>query len=272
MLPMDVLAVVTSSKQESVFAMADCLAAKSGGHVTVLYLARQPEPLDANIYYAASLWAELLEEARKSFAVERAAIEKRLTRMQSRAEVRQEEVLAATVEGVVSRHAMHADLCVLPMLADEALSIAFEGALFGSGRPVLLAPAAWSEGPLGRNIAIAWKAKREAARALGDALPFLPEAEKITVITVDAHPDGYGEGPGRDICTHLARKGLDVELRNVDGGGRPAETAILHEARALDADLIVLGGYGHSRVREYVFGGVTRALTRTSTIPLLLSH
>lgn len=271
MLPMDVLAVVTSSKQESVFAMADSLAAKSGGHVTVLYLARQPEPLDANIYYAASLWAELLEEARKSFAVERAAIEKRLTEMQSRAELRQEEVLAATVEGVVSRHAMHADLCVLPVQAEEALSIAFEGALFGSGRPVLLAPPAWREA-LGKNVVVAWKAKREAARALGDALPLLPGAEKITVITVDARPDGYGEGPGRDICTHLARKGLDVELRNVDGGGRPAETAILHEARALNADLIVLGGYGHSRAREYVFGGVTRALTRMSTIPLLLSH
>lgn len=272
MLPIDVLAVVTSSKQESVFAMADSLAARSGGHVTILYLARQPEPLDANIYYAASLWAELLEEARKSFALERAAIERRLTGMRSRVEVRQEEVLAATVEGVVSRHAMHADLCVLPVLADEALSIAFEGALFGSGRPVLLAPRTWREGPPGKRIVIAWKAKREAARALGDALPFLPEAEQITVVTVDAQPDGYGEGPGQDICRHLARKGLDVELRNVDGGGRPAETVILQEAGALGADLIVLGGYGHSRVREYIFGGVTRALSRTSTIPLLVSH
>jgi nucleotide-binding universal stress UspA family protein len=70
----------------------------------------------------------------------------------------------------------------------------------------------------------------------------------------------------------LARKGLDVQLRNADGLGRSPEEALIAEARHMDADLIVMGGYGQSRLREFVFGGVTRALTRTSPLPLFLSH
>lgn len=107
---------------------------------------------------------------------------------------------------------------------------------------------------------------------LADAEPFLQAADQITVVTVDAQFDGYGEGPGRDICTYLAHKGFSVELRNVDGMGRQAEVALMNEARALDADLIVMGGYGHSRLREFVFGGVTRAMSRSATTPVLMSH
>lgn len=176
------------------------------------------------------------------------------------------------VEALVAKHAMHADLTVLAASKDASPEAAFEGALFNSGRPLLLVPMEEKPQTVGKRIVVAWKAKREAARALTDAEPFLREADQVTVVTVDAHPDGYGEGPGRDISTYLAHKGLNVELRNIDGLGQPAEVALLREARALDADLIVMGGYGHSRLREFVFGGVTRALSRKATIPVLMSH
>jgi nucleotide-binding universal stress UspA family protein len=161
---------------------------------------------------------------------------------------------------------------VLAASADVSLETAFEGALFKSGRPVLLVPTEEQPRSIGRRIVVAWKAKREAARALADAEPFLREADQITVVTVDATPDGYGQGPGRDISAYLAHKGFNVELRNVDGLGQPAELALIKEARALEADLIVMGGYGHSRLREFIFGGVTRALSRNATIPVLMSH
>jgi nucleotide-binding universal stress UspA family protein len=180
--------------------------------------------------------------------------------------------MLGSVEALVAKHAMHADITVLASSTDASLEAAFEGALFKSGRPLLLVPMDERPATIGKRIAVAWKAKREAARALADAEPFLREADQITVVTVDAQFDGYGEGPGRDICTYLAHKGFSVELRNVDGMGRPAELALMDEARALEADLMVMGGYGHSRLREFVFGGVTRALSRSATMPVLMSH
>jgi nucleotide-binding universal stress UspA family protein len=134
-------------------------------------------------------------------------------------------------------------------------------------------PKAWREGPLGKRILVAWNGKREAARALADAAPFLEGAEAVHIVTIDAHPafEGAAE-PGVEIAEYLARHDLKVELRQVDGMGRPAEAALIDEARTLGADLVIMGGFGHSRLRQFVFGGVTRALSRSAPLPLFMSH
>jgi nucleotide-binding universal stress UspA family protein len=238
----------------------------------VLLLGQLPEPVTGDPIYSSSLWAELVTQARARFARDREAVRKRLDRMDAPVELRQEEAMLGSVEALVAKHAMHADITVMASSSDASVEAAFEGALFKSGRPLLLVPMDKKPASIGKRIVVAWKAKREAARALADAEPFLRGADQVTVVTVDAQFDGYGEGPGRDICTYLAHKGLNVELRNIDGMGRPAEVALMDEARALEADLMVMGGYGHSRLREFVFGGVTRALSRSATMPVLMSH
>jgi nucleotide-binding universal stress UspA family protein len=268
----EILAVATAPDQESVFAVSEHLAQSWGAHLTALYLARQLQPMVGDPALAASLWAEVAQQNQALAASEFAAIKERIKRIGAQTEIRREDVFAATAEGVAARHAMHADLTILQSPSTAYGDAAFEGALFRSGRPVLLTAPNWKAQTIGKRIMVAWKAKREAARALADAETFLREADQITVVTVDAQLDGYGAGPGRDICTHLARKGLSVELRNIDGMGRPAEMGLLNEARALEADLIVMGGYGHSRLREFVFGGVTRAISRNAPIPVLMSH
>jgi len=123
-------------------------------------------------------------------------------------------------------------------------------------------------------VVVAWDASREATRALSEAQALLEMAEQVTVVTVDAKPKmfGHGDQPGANIAAHLARRGLPAEVRNVDSMGRPASLAILEEATALNADLVVMGGYAHSRLRELVFGGATRELLRTTKIPLLMAH
>ncbi len=156
----------------------------------------------------------------------------------------------------------------MPGIAD----LVTRGASVGGFSPSSLTSMKSMTDTLGKRIMVAWKSKREAARALADAAAFMQDAEHVAVVTVDAKPNGDGAGPGRDICRHLARRGVEVELRNADGLGRSSEDALLEEARHIGADLIVMGGYGQSRLREFVFGGVTRALTRTSPVPLLLSH
>jgi len=120
---------------------------------------------------------------------------------------------------------------------------------------------------------VAWTAKRESARALADATPFMEGAEQIGLVAVDASPAYQGDTfAGYDISTHLARHGLEISLRQPDSFGRTAAKALLDEARDCGADLIVMGGYGHSRLREFILGGVTRELTAHSSIPILISH
>jgi nucleotide-binding universal stress UspA family protein len=272
MMPKDILAIVTTPDQESVFAAAEQLAKRWNAHVAVLYLARQPEAIIGDPAYSATLWASVTAEAAGASTREFEQIQQRAAKLDAPVEVRREEVLVSTVEDVVARHAMHADIAIVQAPANMHEDAAFEAALFRSGRPVLVAPRAWAPREIGRRAIVAWKLKREAVRAVADAEPFLADAQLVAVVTVDAKREDGGGVAGRDLSAHLARKGINVELRNVDGMGQSAEAALLSEARALDADLIVMGGYGHSRLREFVFGGVTRALSRSSPIPVLVSH
>jgi nucleotide-binding universal stress UspA family protein len=273
MIPKDVLAVVTAPEQEAALSAAEALAGRWSAHVAVLHLAQLPEPVGVSPSFGSDLWTQVLADARKTAATDRDALLKRSRDGATPFELRSVEVIGAAAEAIVAHNAMHGDLSILESGATPLQEAAFEAALFKSGRPVLLMPRGWKGGALGKRILVAWNGKREAARALGDAAPFLDEAEAVHVVTVDAQPAYEGAAaPGVEIAAHLARHGLKVELRQVDGLGRSAEAALVDEARAIGADLIVMGGFGHSRLRQFVFGGVTRALSRNTPLPLLMSH
>lgn len=267
----DVLAIVTSAEQEGVLKAAALIGDRWGAHVAALHVAELPQPVSAP--YGAGLWAELVTEARKQATAERKKIAARLEKLAVPVELRAAEAYPAVAEDAVAYHALHADLTLAERASEGLGRAVLEAALFKSGRPVLAIPPDWAGQSLGQRVLVAWSAKPQAARALADAAPFLEAAEAVTIVTVDAQPaPGATAPPGLDIATHLARRGVKVELRQIDGLGREAQDAILDEARALNADLIVMGGYGHSRLRQFVFGGVTRSLTQSSPIPLLLSH
>jgi nucleotide-binding universal stress UspA family protein len=149
-----------------------------------------------------------------------------------------------------------------------------EQALFSSGRPVLVVPFAGRFESLGRRVLIGWNASREAARAVNDALPLIAQAEIATVLAANPRRGlgGHGEEPGADIARHLARHGLKVEVQHVVAPEIAAGDILLNAAAESVADLLVVGAYGHSRLREMVLGGVTRTLLRQMTLPVLLSH
>lgn len=266
----DLLAILTSSAQESVIVAAELLKTRWNGRVAALHAVEMPEPV-ATPY--GSMWGPLVEEARRHAAEERKQIKAQLEK-RGLAELRSIEAYGAVLEDTIAYNTLHADLTVLERADAGVGRLALEAALFKSGRPLLALPSGWRGETLGRRVLVAWSAKAQAARAVADAAPFLDEtAEAVRVVTVDAKPAlGSSALPGADLAAHLAHRGVKVELRNVDGLGREAEQAILDEALALDADLIVMGGYGHSRLRQFVFGGVTRVLTQTSPVPLFMAH
>jgi nucleotide-binding universal stress UspA family protein len=99
-------------------------------------------------------------------------------------------------------------------------------------------------------------------------------ADKVTIVTIDAKPStfGHGDAPGADVAAHLARCGVAVEVANVDGLGRSEAQSLVAEARAREADLVVLGGYGHARLQQMMFGGVTSEVVSSAPMPLFMSH
>jgi len=225
-----------------------------------------------------AMWAEVLAEARKGFAKEKTALEARVRKSDRSIVVRELLVASALAATEAAVQARHADLSIMirpcGSLPTGDRSAVFEGVLFGSGRPVMLVPDDWKGKTIGKRVVVAWNGKREAARALADAIPLIETAEEIYLITIDAKPgiDGVGPAPGADIAAHLARRGLKVELRNLDGLGRDVADTLIAGARAVDADLLVMGGFGRARLSEWAFGGVTRDMVAKAPLPVFMSH
>jgi nucleotide-binding universal stress UspA family protein len=146
-----------------------------------------------------------------------------------------------------------------------------EAALFETGRPALVVPYIQKGGVKLERVMLCWDGSRSAARAAGDAMPFLKRAKIVEVAIVTEHGKS-DETPGADIAQHLARHGVTVVVKQIVApDGKTADVLLSHAADA-SADLLVLGGYGHSRLREFVLGGVTRTILETMTVPTLMSH
>ncbi len=272
----DILAIVMDADGgETAISVGEALRTKAGAHLACAFLTALPdEPLAYEPTVVAGVWAELLGRARAESEAARAAVEHRLG---AGVELRTAEALARDLGRVAAVHARYADLVVLTRPTESGGELAeevIEGVLFHSGRPALIVPPDWRGAAPGARVAIAWDASREATRAVSEAAALMDGADRVAVITVDAKPRlfGHGDQPGQNIAAHLARRGYDVEVRNVDSMGRPVSDAIIGEAQAFGADLLVLGAYGHSRLRERMFGGATRDLMRGCPLPMLMAH
>lgn len=173
-------------------------------------------------------------------------------------------------------HARYADLAIVGRpdpAGQEGIPLDLPQTLvLASGRPVILLP---PEPPAsaGRRVLIGWNAEREATRAVADALPFLARADAVELLVVDHERTGeHGEEPGADIARHLARHGVQVDVRRTSSGGEGIGRVLLSRAAAFGADLVVMGAYGHSRLTEIVFGGATRTVLHEAGLPVLMSR
>jgi nucleotide-binding universal stress UspA family protein len=142
-----------------------------------------------------------------------------------------------------------------------------------SGRPVLVVPYAGRFSRIGRRVVIAWKAGRESARAAFDALPLLQDAESVHVLEIKERADAESTlGPDMSIATALARHGIKPVVHTSIASDISVGDEILSRVADLDADVLVMGAYGHSRFRELIIGGATRHIARHMTLPTLFSH
>jgi nucleotide-binding universal stress UspA family protein len=185
------------------------------------------------------------------------------------------------VEGdLIETMTLHARYCDLSVVGQGIDSDDHERALgmlpaelaLAVGRPVLIVPRYGTFSTLGERVLVAWNGSREATRALNDALPILQRARKVTVLSVNPDSEPGQRIPAADITLHLVRHGVSAEAASTAADSISIGDALLSYSADLVADLIVMGAYGHSRLRERVLGGVTRHLLQSMTAPVLMSH
>jgi nucleotide-binding universal stress UspA family protein len=174
-----------------------------------------------------------------------------------------------------ARMARRFDLAIVGQAEPEISSmeqIIGETTLFESGRPMIMVPYIQKAPFKTDNVMICWDGSRTATRAVADAIPIIRKSGRVEIVIVTNERGKEDEIEGADIGQHLARHGLKVDVHRISGGNIDVADALLSHAADSGADLMVMGGYGHSRLREFVLGGVTRSIFESMTLPVLLSH
>jgi len=174
-----------------------------------------------------------------------------------------------------ARIARRFDLAIVPQAEPKGGSVEeliAETTLFESGRPMIVVPYI-QKSPLKLDLVmVCWDGGRQAARAINDAMPLLAKAGRVEVVIVANEPGKQDEIEGADIGKHLARHGLKVEVKRISAGKIDVGAALLSHAADSGTDFVVMGGYGHSRLRQFLLGGVTRSILQSMTAPVLMAH
>jgi nucleotide-binding universal stress UspA family protein len=252
------------------------VAATLDSHVMGIAFRYEPlVPLTDRYGFPAEVMDLQRVENEKRATAAMAAFDEAARRAALSAQSRMLDVPVASAPDVFARVARRFDLAIMGQPEPETPALErliVEAALFDSGRPVLIVPYIQRKGLTLDRVIVAWDGSRSAARAVADAVPLLVRAKATEVLTMASEPAKSDEMPGADIAHHLARHGVKVEVDSIVTVETDVASTILSHAADISADFLVMGGYGHSRLREFVLGGVTRGILGSMTVPTLMSH
>lgn len=254
--------------------LAANIAAEHGAHLCGLYTA---QPMYIPPYIAAEVGPDLYDVQRKAAKESAARAETAFNEITGKAGIETEWRFGEGYPAdVVALHARYVDLTIVGQgdpEDDGSVNLA-DRLVLSTGRPILVVPYAGTYPHVGDRVVVAWNAAREAARAVNDAMPILENADKVTVLAINPEGGvkGHGDVPTADITLHLARHGVNAEAAHVFADDVDVGNMLLSRAADASADMIVMGGYGHSRFREAVLGGASNLVLRHMTMPVLMSH
>ncbi len=267
-------------RAEEVLRIACELARKHEAHLIGMYVVPDVKPVAMfEAYLATDFFDEQQKHFNKCGDEMRRLFKKETSKHSFTAEWVQVQAINQILADDVIANSGQADLIVINQTDMWTTSLDPEHdftdrLIMASGRPVLIIPNSGEFKTIGKRVIIGWKATREAVRAVHDALPILVKSEKVTLVTIDTQVASYSEeiSSTHQMVEMLRRHGVKAEEQALIISDIPAEEALLNEAATLGADLIVVGAYGHSRLRELLLGGVTRFLLNHMTVPVLMSH
>ncbi|MDT2019632.1 universal stress protein [Methylocella sp. CPCC 101449] len=269
----DVLLVLETGAPQAAKDYALSFASQLGAHLSIAAVPAQLiTPMSAGGDYPYELIAMIAEEAKTDAkqAYDKIAAE-------APANVKTQMVSVDGISGLAQSEvgglARHFDLAITAQAGPDSSSddSLINVTLFDSGRPVIIVPFIQKQPAKFGHILVAWDGSAVAARALNDALPLLRKAGKVELVRITPEGTPPEELPGYNISRHLARHGINAELRMLPAASDVA-SALLSYAADSGADLLVMGGYGHSRMRQFFFGGTTRDILKSMTLPIFMAR
>jgi len=274
----DLLVHLEGSDEDAVrLAYAELIADSHQAFLTGLYCNLVPD----NIYVsggaamsAANAIADLHSESIAIGEKTEKTLEKQLEKLSVNSELRRMDLTYAQAGLAMAAEARTADLFIAtrPYNHHSATPEMLEAVLFNSGRGCLFVPPAIKPQGEINHVLLAWRNRRETARAVSEAMPLMQKAGKVTIAMVSEDEGQYGtEMPGADIARHLDRHGVNVEISHITNWSNIGD-ALLNEVDKVGAKMLVMGGYGHSRFREFILGGATRDILKNAQVPILMSH
>ncbi|MBM1171021.1 universal stress protein [Microvirga arabica] len=266
------------SEDEVRLEYGQAIAAANQAHLIGVFTNSLPDlsiamPFDGGAAAVVQAVSDLKEQARQEGNAAAKRLTERLTSLQATSELRRFDEIPGTMPIRVAEQARYADLFVTTRpygAGDEPVWLdLIEAVLFGSGRGLMIVPPGWhNHGPT-QTVLVAWNGSREAARALSEGLSFIEKATRVAVLMIGPQT---GAEAGSEIKAHLNRHGIVSEVITVESEGRRVADIVLEEAESVSADLIVMGGYGHTRLREQIFGGATLDMLTLADRPVLMAH
>jgi nucleotide-binding universal stress UspA family protein len=271
----DIVVHLTGSEEDDTrLSYALQIARLFDAHLTGLQVHAMPEILSITDPSGSAFLQDLIAQSSERADAVGKRLAAKLADFDVEHELRRFDLLPGVVGNALAAETRLADLFVgtRPYGDPTGQQRIEEAVLFGSGRGSLLVPPHGKPPKEYGTILVAWNDSREAARAVAEALPFLQQARQVVVCLVEEDAsEQTGIEPGADIGRYLSRHKVSAEIRKV-AGWSDTGAALLNEARQVGADLIVMGGYGHSRVREWVLGGATRLMLSEAPVPVFIAH
>lgn len=273
-----ILTVTGTTGDDRDVRLAAGLCEEVDAHLSVLVMALAAPPAIGE--YAAMVsdaWREERQADEKRLKTHVKAVSAFLAAQAISTDISSEYAEIAWADEVVGRRAQYVDLTLVgPALLsfDVLKKKVIDGALFLSGRPLLLVPDGSRPTLKPKRIVVAWDSRSEASRAVREALDLLAAAEDVRLVLIDPVAGEFRQGdePGADAATYLARHGVKVTVERLSGEGRSVADTLRRHVGDCSAELLVMGGYGHSRLRERIFGGVTKSMLDEPPLPILMAR
>lgn len=272
-----ILAVCGSNFGDTDLKIASELAEDIGAHLSLAVIqAAVPLPIADSAVVFSDVWLQERQAEAQRLDDRAKAMTEFLAARALSADVAVEYTEFSWLDEAIGRRARYADLTLVgpECLRSELKEKVIEGALFASGKPLLVVPNRVLATLRPKRMMVGWDATIEATRAVREALPLLTSADAVHVVLVDPveSPDGHGAEPGADVAAYLARHGVNVSVDRLPSEGHAVATVLRRHAVDCAADMIVMGAYGHSRLRERLFGGVTKSMLDEPPLPVLMAR
>lgn len=271
-----ILNVLGEDRADEDLQVATKLAGEVGAHLSTLFVTMAPVPTGRYQTLSPS-WLEVRERNLEKLSERVTKFRERLATTELSFDV---DSVYAEVAGPaydIGERAIYADLVVAGpgvFAYDDLKSQVVSGGLFQAGRPVLFVPRDANATLRPKTILLAWDSRPSAAHSAREALEMMKMAQSVHVTMVDpvAASRVSGDEPGADIATYLARHGINVSVETLPSSGHFVTDTLLRHALDINADLIVMGAYGHSKLLELILGGVTKSMLKEANLPILMAH